>query len=809
MEGKTSKWLLVKQRYKDVLRGYWDVCNPEVYVQMLRNPTFRVFTLLKRRLKKSDRGWTEGFLNSGGLEVLLEAVDVFSCRRVTKIPETLRLLECVFCIERLVNSKLGISFLIENDSHIKKLVKALDTTDSLVKKHVFDLLSALCVYSTEGYRVTLEALDSYKTQKKQRYRFSLIANELKSAENIPYKTTLIAFVNCIIVSNGEVKDRVAVRNEFIGLNILDLISDLRNIDDEKLIIQCDVFDENKHADDEEISALNPACVDINSHREVFNAVFHKVYDTPLSGVFLNVLQTLLQFDPSKPISDVQWEIVEKSVKSAFRIDEKQAARGAVQDTRLEELPKYAGLSKSSQSPPSIVQPPRPPTPPPAPPPQSVAPSLEGTAASPKKPKIKMKTFYWTKVPAKIIISSENVWKEVEKMPDHIAVEFDTVKTLFCRKTIVTNEKKPKLKPPKEILLLGPKKSMNVNIFLKQFEESHSEIVRMIEEGDVTVIGPERLLGLQKILPDKDEVTTIKEFEGDKAKLGNAEKFYEQLIHLKEYDTRINGLCLKKEFQQEVDAILPNIDSVVNACQHLLHNKSFEVFLRYVLEIGNFMNAGGFAGDAKGFKISSLNKLMDTRANMPRVTLLHYLVEEAERSDQTALGFVEELSPDLTRASKFTMTDLAAEVKELKTSVEELKKNLKNCPTDVQNQLKTFAQEAKEKLTSLDEGLQRISKLTKQLAVYFCEEEKNFNIDECISNLSMFCDNIQRCQKENTDRKLQEEKAERRKKQKEALAKSTPRKTTRPIEQEEDNILDRLREEIKQGLPLRKTRGPPS
>ena len=43
--------------------------------------------------------------------------------------------------------------------------------------------------------------------------------------------------------------------------------------------------------------------------------------------------------------------------------------------------------------------------------------------------------------------------------------------------------------------------------------------------------------------------------------------------------------------------------------------------------------------------------MDTRANTPRVTLLHYLVEEAEGSDQTALGFVEELSPDLTRASK--------------------------------------------------------------------------------------------------------------------------------------------------------------
>ena len=82
---------------------------------------------------------------------------------------------------------------------------------------------------------------------------------------------------------SELENRVKTHVGFVGLNILDLISDLRNIDDEKLIIQCDVFDENKHADDEEIVALNPACVDINSHREVFNAVFHKVDILTLSS----------------------------------------------------------------------------------------------------------------------------------------------------------------------------------------------------------------------------------------------------------------------------------------------------------------------------------------------------------------------------------------------------------------------------------------------------------------------------------------------------------------------------------------------
>ena len=50
--------------------------------------------------------------------------------------------------------------------------------------------------------------------------------------------------------------------------------------------------------------------------------------------------------------------------------------------------------------------------------------------------------------------------------------------------------------------------MNVNIFLKQFKCSHKEIIEMLEEGDVTKIGPERLRGLKKILPEKDEVYDI-------------------------------------------------------------------------------------------------------------------------------------------------------------------------------------------------------------------------------------------------------------------------------------------------------------
>ena len=61
---------------------------------------------------------------------------------------------------------------------------------------------------------------------------------------------------------------------------------------------------------------------------------------------------------------------------------------------------------------------------------------------------------------------------------------------------------------RQILLLDTKRSMNVNIFLKQFKCSHREIISMIEAGDVNIIGPERLRGLQKILPETDEVISL-------------------------------------------------------------------------------------------------------------------------------------------------------------------------------------------------------------------------------------------------------------------------------------------------------------
>lgn len=62
-----------------------------------------------------------------------------SNRRVTNFSEALMLQECVLCKERLVNSKLGLSFLIQHDSHI------------VVKHWAFNILPALIIYTALWY----------------------------------------------------------------------------------------------------------------------------------------------------------------------------------------------------------------------------------------------------------------------------------------------------------------------------------------------------------------------------------------------------------------------------------------------------------------------------------------------------------------------------------------------------------------------------------------------------------------------------------------------------------------------------------
>ena len=64
----------------------------------------------------------------------------------------------------------------------------------------------------------------------------------------------MAFINCIIISTPQLKDRIRIRNEFIGLKLFNILNDLKTeaVNDTDLAVQIDVFDEQRESDESQL-----------------------------------------------------------------------------------------------------------------------------------------------------------------------------------------------------------------------------------------------------------------------------------------------------------------------------------------------------------------------------------------------------------------------------------------------------------------------------------------------------------------------------------------------------------------------------
>ena len=53
----------------------------------------------------------------------------------------------------------------------------------------------------------------------------------------------------------------------------------------------------------------------------------------------------------------------------------------------------------------------------------------------------------------------------------------------------------------------------------------------LSDGGLVELSLERLRGLQRILPESDDIEVLKTYDGDVGRLGTAEKFYLELMQL--------------------------------------------------------------------------------------------------------------------------------------------------------------------------------------------------------------------------------------------------------------------------------------
>jgi hypothetical protein len=106
-----------------------------------------------------------------------------------------------------------------------------------------------------------------------------------------------------------------------------------------------------------------------------------------------------------------------------------------------------------------------------------------------------------------------MWTGVDTLPSFDEVDMQQLEELFCQKTGNSSNKRPVSAPEMqpvvvELNLLDSRRSLAVNIFLRQIKGRGAAIVKAVQETCSNELGAERLRALQRLLPDQHEVRLL-------------------------------------------------------------------------------------------------------------------------------------------------------------------------------------------------------------------------------------------------------------------------------------------------------------
>ncbi|XP_023780297.1 disheveled-associated activator of morphogenesis 2-like isoform X2 [Cyanistes caeruleus] len=164
------------------------------------------------------------------------------------------------------------------------------------------------------------------------------------------------------------------------------------------------------------------------------------------------------------------------------------------------------------------------------------------------------------------------------------------------------------------------------------EEIRQAILKMDEQEDLAKDMLEQLL---KFIPEKSDTDLLEEHKHEIERMARADRFLFEMSRIDHYQQRLQALFFKKKFPERLAEAKPKVEAILLASKELIRSKRLRQLLEVVLAFGNYMNKGQ-RGSAYGFKVSSLNKIVDTKSSIDSLVEL----EKEVNNIKTGLKAVE-------------------------------------------------------------------------------------------------------------------------------------------------------------------------
>lgn len=287
---------------------------------------------------------------------------------------------------------------------------------------------------------------------------------------------------------------------------------------------------------------------------------------------------------------------------------------------------------------------------------------------------------------------------------------------------------------------------------------------MDEQEDLPKDMLEQLL---KFIPEKSDVDLLEEHKHELDRMAKPDRFLYEMSRINHYQQRLQSLYFKKKFAERIAEIKPKVEALAKASKEILHSRNLKQLLEVVLAFGNFMNKGQ-RGNAYGFKVSSLNKIADTKSSIDKnITLLHYLITILEKKYPKVLMFQEDLQ-SISVAAKVNMTELEKDIGNLRSGLKSVESELeyqKNRPQELGDKfvsvVSQFITVASFSFSDVEDSLTEAKELFLRAVKHFGEDANKMQPDEFFGIFDQFLQSFGEAQQENENIRKRKEEEERR------------------------------------------------
>ncbi|RKP27735.1 hypothetical protein SYNPS1DRAFT_26621 [Syncephalis pseudoplumigaleata] len=316
--------------------------------------------------------------------------------------------------------------------------------------------------------------------------------------------------------------------------------------------------------------------------------------------------------------------------------------------------------------------------------------------------------------------------------------------------------------------------------------------------------------LATFTPTAEERVALAKYTDDPSELARADAFMieamaVQIMKIDRYEQRLQAMNFRKTFEERFADIDNAVEAVHRASTDLQKSRTFPKILEVILMMGNYMNGQGFRGNAQAIKIHSINRLIDTKAEDGKTTLLHFLATVLENKFPDLLTFMDELV-SLGDARQVAFTELNLEYNEMSMRITEIVTELQQhydkkkstSPDDA------FGTTAKARFEVLGQRYEEMKEIYERVVALYGEDAKAMSPHEFFNIFHTFILSFKRVQRENQEKLEREERMERRKKAEEERAQQLAQQRAQQEKDAKDDmgddkgVMDSLLESLRKG-----------